>query len=126
MKYILLIIICFGNNIISAQSSIQINEDPAITRLMDHYLKVNKSITHVSGWRVTIMTTNDRRQVEEAKANFQKNFNYKSKWEYKEPYYHLKAGAFLSRNEAAWALEQIKKKFPSAFLSADKIPYDEF
>ena len=126
-KFVFFIVCCFISlSISNAQSNIQINEESSITRLMDHYVKVNRVITHVSGWRITIITTTDRRQVEDAKINFQKNFSYRSKWDYKEPYYHLKAGAFLSRNEASYALDQIKKKFPSAFLSADKISYDEF
>ena len=113
-KFVFFIVCCFISlSISNAQSNIQINEESSITRLMDHYVKVNRAITHVSGWRITIITTTDRRQVEDAKINFQKNFSYRSKWDYKEPYYHLKAGAFLSRNEASYALDQIKKKFPS-------------
>jgi hypothetical protein len=107
------------------EATIKIYEDQAVTRAMAHYKKVNKSITHISGWRITVITTADRRQVEEAKLNFQKGYNYRIKTEYKEPYYHLKAGAFITRNDATWALENIKKKFPSAFLSVDKIAYDE-
>ncbi len=72
-----------------------------------------------------MITTTDRRMMESTRAEFQKQFNLKTKWEYKEPYYHLKAGAYLSRNEANWALENVKKKFSGAFLSLDKIPYEE-
>lgn len=102
------------------------NEESSITRLMDHYVKVNRAITHVSGWRITIITTTDRRQVEDAKINFQKNFSYRSKWDYKEPYYHLKAGAFLSRNEASYALDQIKRNFHPHFYQLIKFPMMNF
>ena len=117
MKWTLYSLICFlilFVNVSYSQTNIVLNEDPNISRLMDHYIKINKSISYVNGWRITIMTSTDRRQVEEAKAQY-----------YKEPYYYLKAGAYLSRSEATWALDQVKKKFPGAFLSADKISYDE-
>ena len=77
-KFVFFIVCCFISlSISNAQSNIQINEESSITRLMDHYVKVNRAITHVSGWRITIITTTDRRQVEDAKINFQKNFSRK-------------------------------------------------
>ena len=109
-----------------AQTNIVVQEQPEVSQLMDHYLRLNKQVTQITGWRITILTTTDRRQIDETKINFQKQFNLRTKWEYKEPYYHLKAGAYISRNEANYALENIKKKFPGAFLSIDKIPYEEF
>ena len=111
-------------NAMFAQDGITIQEDPKVSLIMDQYLKTNRAITHITGWRITIITTTDRRLMENTR--FQQQFSLKSKWEYKEPYYYLKAGAFLSRAEAAATLEGIKKKFPSAFLSVDKISYDEF
>ena len=126
MKYLYIIVfmllMCLHGN---AQAGVQIDAEPSITAMMNQYLRINKSITHISGWRITVITTVDRRQMEATRIDFQKQFTYPVKWEYKEPYYHLKAGAFLNRNDAASALENIKKKFNSAFLSIDKIQYNE-
>ncbi len=108
-----------------SQSAIIVNEEPKVSSLMNQYIKINKSITHISGWRVTVITTSDRRVMEQTKSEFQRNFNFPIKWEYKEPYYHLKAGAFLNKNDALFALESIKKKFSSSFISLDKIAYSE-
>jgi len=109
----------------SAQRNVIIHEDPQVTRIMDLYLSINKAITHIAGWRITVITTTDRRLMEQTRLSFQQQFSMKSKWEYNEPYYYLKAGAFVSRADAASSLETIKKKFSSAFLSSDKISYDE-
>ena len=110
-----------------SQESIQIHEDPLVTKIMDQYLKNNRSVNYVSGWRITIISTADRRLMEQTRANFQQQFSMRTKWEYKEPYYYLKAGAFISRAEATNTLESIKKKFASAFISFDnKISYEEF
>lgn len=124
LKFIL-VLAWLTTNFIQAQGSIVIQEDPKITALMNQYLRINKSVTHLSGWRVTVITTTDRRTMEQTKTEFNRQFTYPTKWEYKEPYYHLKAGAFLNRSDALYAMELIKKKFSTAFISLDKIAYDE-
>ena len=125
MRFAIVIVIFILCKSIFAQGNVNIHEDPKVTRIMDLYLRINKSITHISGWRITVITTTDRRLMEQTRSSFQQQFNMKTKWEYNEPYYYLKAGAFVSRADAASSLENIKKKFSSAFLSSDKISYEE-
>lgn len=79
-------------NAMFAQDGITIQEDPKVSLIMDQYLKTNRAITHITGWRITIITTTDRRLMENTRSGFQQQFSLKSKWEYKEPYYYLKAG----------------------------------
>lgn len=110
----------------SAQGQVEILEDPSITRIMDQYIQDNKAISHITGWRISVITTTDRRLMEQTRIKFKEQFSsLKTKWEYKEPYYYLKAGAFLTRVEALSFFEQVKEKFPTAFLSIDKLTYDE-
>ena len=125
MKFASVFLVIIFCKCAAAQGNVKIHEDPKVTRIMDLYLRINKSITHISGWRITIITTTDRRLMEQTRMSFQSQFNMKTKWEYIEPYYYLKAGAFATRGDAASILETIKKKFSSAFLSGDKISYDE-
>lgn len=116
---------CLAGNA-DAQYSARMEADATINALMNQYLRINRSVNFVSGWRITVISTVDRRVMEDTRVQFQRNFSYKTKWEYKEPYYHLRAGAFLNRNEAMAALDQVKKKFSTAFISVDKIEYTEF
>ncbi|MBK9109412.1 MAG: SPOR domain-containing protein [Saprospiraceae bacterium] len=111
--------------ILKGQTNIIIKEDPTVSREMEKYIRNNSSVTHLSGWRIAVTTTTDRRLMEQTKVKFQNQFDYKVKWEYKEPYYYLRAGAFLTRTEANQALDAVKKKFPEAFLSMDKVAYEE-
>lgn len=108
-----------------SQTKVIINEDAIVSREMEKYIRNNSMVTHLSGWRIAVATTTDRRLMEQTKIRFQNQFDYKVKWEYKEPYYYLRAGAFLTRTEANQALEGVKKKFPDAFLSMDKVAYEE-
>lgn len=125
MRFIIALVFFVSCKQSFAQGNVVIHEDQKVTRIMDLYLRINKSITHVAGWRITVITTTDRRMMEQTRSSFQQQFNMKTKWEYSEPYYYLKAGAFASRADAASSLETIKKRFSSAFLSSDKISYDE-
>jgi predicted house-cleaning NTP pyrophosphatase (Maf/HAM1 superfamily) len=127
MIRIIILFYCLVNaTLLNSQANVVVKEEDKVAMLMDLYLQINKSITHINGYRITIITTTDRRSMEQTRASFQQQFSFKTKWEYIEPYYHLKAGAFTSRAEAGVMLESIKKKFSTAFLSRDKISYDEF
>ena len=78
MKYLLIVVVLItlmskqGN----AQAKVQINADPSISAMMNQYLRINKSITHISGWRITVITTVDRRQMEATRIEFQKQFSF--------------------------------------------------
>jgi hypothetical protein len=97
-----------------AQTNVDLKEEASVSREMEKYVRNNSLVTHLNGWRIAVATT-----------KFQAQFDYKVKWEYKEPYYYLRAGAFLTRTEASQALDVVKKKFPGAFLSMDKVAYEE-
>lgn len=125
-RFILTITIVFASALFSkAQEIVKIIESPEVAKMMENYIENNRSATHISGWRISVITTTDRRLMEQTKQRFQREFSMKLKWEYNEPYYYLKAGAFLTRTDALHSLDQIKKKFPTSFLSIDKITYEE-
>lgn len=111
--------------VLKSQDKVVIKESPEVAQMMEDYITNNRSVTHITGWRVSVITTTDRRLMEQTKQKFLREFSMKVKWEYNEPFYYLKAGAFLTRTDALHSLEQIKKKFPTSFLSIDKITYEE-
>ena len=126
-----MLLMCLHGN---AQAGVQIDAEPSIISMMNQLnllIFVEISVDVIFGRKSSetsnyVQSTCDVLQVPIMQIiDFKKQFTYPVKWEYKEPYYHLKAGAFLNRNDAASALENIKKKFNSAFLSIDKIQYNE-
>lgn len=122
---IIWIIILLYGSVLSGQTKVIIKEEPTVSREMEKYIRNNSLVTHLNGWRIAVITTTDRRLMEQTKTKFQNQFDFKVKWEYKEPYYYLRAGAFLTRTEANQALDAVKKKFPESFLSMDKVAYEE-
>jgi hypothetical protein len=119
MKNSILLFLLLGSVIpVFGQSLV---EDPAITQLMESFMTYNKSISEVRGWRVQIMSTTDRRMMEDAQAKFKRRYpEYDVVFEHQNPYYHLKTGAFLTQQDARPLLKKLQRDFPAAFLVSDE------
>lgn len=110
MKYfqlgVLLFFLCLGQ-ILRAQE-IQLNEDPKIAQLFRNWTNSNRANPHVDGWRVQVMATTDRQQVEEARTRFRSQYpDVPADLVHEKPYYKLRVGAFRSRLEAQAFLETL-------------------
>jgi len=110
MKYfqlgVLLCFLCLGQ-ILRAQE-IQLNEDPKIAQLFRNWTNSNRANPRVDGWRVQVMATTDRQQVEEARNRFRSQYpDVPADFVHEKPYYKLRVGAFRSRLEAQAFLETL-------------------
>lgn len=87
---------------------VQLNEDPKIAQLFRNWTNNNRSNPQVEGWRVQIMATTDRKQVEDARNLFRTRYpDVPAEWTHEKPYYKLRVGAFRSRLEAQAFLETL-------------------
>ncbi len=103
-----------------SQAQVNVQADPRISMMVSADIQNNKSSEFVSGWRVLIVSSSDRTKIMNTKAAFLGEFpRIKAEWTYTDPYYKLKAGAFLSKLEAAKLLYKIKKKYPGATIIRD-------
>ena len=109
------------------QGTITIDEDPAITRLMEKYLAQNQEITVVKGFRIQIFSTTDRVKIQQKAGSFAFRFpDIKADWINEKPYYKLRAGAFESKLDCIYVLKQIQEHFPGAYIVVDnRIPIAE-
>lgn len=104
---------------VSGQS---LDEDPAVTQMMTKFLEYNKSHQTVRGWRVQILVTTDRRQVETARTRFERKYpDYKIYYSHEKPFYHLKTGAFLTQATARPFLRILQEEYGSAFIVSAEI-----
>lgn len=98
--------LCLGQ-ILRAQE-IQLNEDPKIAQLFRNWTNSNRANPRVDGWRVQVMATTDRQQVEEARNRFRSQYpDVPADFVHEKPYYKLRVGAFRSRLEAQAFLETL-------------------
>lgn len=95
---------------------------PEIKRLMERSYFINTNTPELNGFRVQILATTDRRELEETLTAFQFLFGetLPLDWIHEKPWYKLRAGAFLSRLEAQHLLFLLKEKYPGAYLTNSK------
>ena len=97
-------------------------EPPEVTRMMDEYIRFNKENPKMKGWRIQVLATTERRLMERTKSRFESRYpDFDLDFEHRNPFYLLKTGAFLTRNDALPLLNRIQKDFSSAFLVSEEI-----
>lgn len=126
MKY-LLIICLFFTSISVNLAQVQINESIEIKNVMDAYTTKSKKRDYIDGWRIQIINTDDRRQMESARSLFGARYPYlKMTWEHVQPYYKVKVGAYKTKLELEAFLRELKSDFPRAIPVRDQIYKSEF
>jgi hypothetical protein len=97
------------------QGNVTINQDPAISTLLDLKTEINVDGKDSRRYKIQIFS-GDHSKAEEVKTAFKYSYD---KWPvkkvYETPNYKVWVGNFRTKLEADRALVKIKKKFPSAF-----------
>jgi SPOR domain len=118
-KISLLLLAIFIISAVNAQK-VQINEDPAITEMMSVWTQSNTERPKIVGWRIQILSSTDRKQVEDGKGRFKGLYpNIQADWVQEKPYYKLRIGAFASKLEAMSMMVDIKDNYPGAYVVQD-------
>lgn len=104
----------------------QLVEEPQITDLMDRWKAYNEGVEEVRGWRIQIMASIDRRQMESARRTFENRYpDYPVQFIHNEPYYHLKVGAFLTMQKAQAFMKKMQEDYPQAIPVTDNLKVEE-
>jgi hypothetical protein len=122
MKYIISCILLILSLPLFAQtdtSSVVVHKDPRIDLLMKKQIQINELTTrdarrYVQGYRILVISTNDRNKATNAKTKIYQEFpELKAYMEWKSPYMKVKVGDFKSRDEAESYMSDIQRFFPS-------------
>lgn len=112
-KFYLALVLVVLSSYVYAQ--VTIVEETAVTDLMEQYRRKNITQKTVRGWRIQILTTNDRREMEQGIEKFEMLYpTIKYKWEHNPPYYQVRIGAYELREDLEAALLELKADFPAA------------
>jgi len=107
---------------IIAFGQITFSEQPQIQTLMQRYQEMGKEQVDINGWRIKLVSTTDRRKMENTKYLFERSFpGYSPSSNYENPYYSLIVGAFETRYDLEPLLVQIKEVLPQAIPFRDQI-----
>jgi hypothetical protein len=122
MKWIFFIMFTVCSLPLRAQDrpTVIVHKDPRIDQLVKKQIEVNEFTTRdarrfVPGFRLLIISTNDRNKADEAKLKVYKNFpELKTYLLYQSPYFKLKVGNFKDQREADAYLKKVQIYFPSS------------
>ncbi|MDX1912331.1 MAG: SPOR domain-containing protein [Saprospiraceae bacterium] len=107
MNKLLLFMGLFAAQIAYGQE-IQINEDPRVSSVMKAWINANRATPRVEGWRVQIMASTDRTQVEQGRNRFRTEYpEIPANWVQEQPYYKLRVGAFRSKQDALFFITSL-------------------
>ncbi len=119
MRYFILFSLLFYS-VFGISQKIVIKEDPVVEQMMKKFVEINKQKKVVSGWRVQISSTTDRRMMDETLKSFQQNYpTVPISWIHAKPYYQVRAGAFKTKLESLKLLSLLKAEYPEAYPVAD-------
>ncbi len=104
----------------SQAQNITLNASSEVKILMNRYGAENRMSEFVDGWRIQIVSSTDRRKIDEMRKSFIQKFpNIPIKMEHTPPYYKIRAGAFVTKLDAMGLLYTIKQEVPGAYPTKD-------
>lgn len=115
IKFILFAILYLATTEGYSQHNVNIEASPSVDRLMERFKSNGKANENVKAWRIQIITTDDRREMETAKSTFSSMYpSVNIDWKHVAPYYQVRIGYFENKNKLMPFLLELKKTFPSA------------
>lgn len=94
--------------------------------MMTKFVNKNKSEGNVKGWRIQIITTDDRRKMESAKSKFSSMYpDVEVQWNHVSPYYRVRVGAYENKMQLMGFLLELKNDFPGVIPVIDYIKKTE-
>ena len=104
------------------QANVVVNASPSVNRMMDNFINNGKANENIKAWRIQIITTDDRREMEEAMALFGRLYpDINKDWKHVAPYYQVRVGFYENKNKLIPKLLEMKKYFPAATPVHDNV-----
>ena len=103
----------------SDSNNVVVHKDPRIDLLIKKQIEINEVTTRNSrrsaqGYRIQVISTNNRTKALEAKTKIYQRFpELKTYLMYQSPFFKLKVGNFLERQDAESYMQDIIQLFPS-------------
>ena len=112
-----------------SMAQVQYDVEPGIEAIQSDYVKVWERVGEMKGYRVQILAvtgTNSRNTAENERALFQARFPEVPAYiSYKEPYFKIRVGDFMTRLDAYKMLVEVRDLYPGAYITIDKIKYSD-
>lgn len=89
---------------------------------MEDFVEKGKSEETIKAWRIQIITTDDRRAMEQAMGTFSSLYpGVAMDWKHVAPYYQVRVGYYETKNKMMPFLLEVKRTFNSATPVFDQV-----
>ena len=106
----------------SGQDNVKVNTSSSVDRYLLQFVNEGKSRESIKAWRIQIITTDDRREMEAARSTFASMYpGMNMEWKHVAPYYQVRVGYFENKNKLMPFLLELKKTFPAATPVYDNV-----
>lgn len=114
--------VIMSSGLASGQKYVTIKASSSIDKMMDKFIENGKANEKIKAWRIQIITTDNRREMEQTLALFEAMYPGVSRdWKHVSPYYQVRVGYYENKNKLMPFLLELKKKFPTATPVYDDI-----
>ncbi len=120
MKYLIIIFCCFHFFSLYGQQVV-ITMEKDLEQKISIYNTSQSNINTIQVYRIQFGVTSDRRTMETELSNFENDFNIKTDWNQKGPYYYMKAGAYRSKLESFPDMKAIQSRYSGAIYLVEKV-----
>jgi len=107
---------------LTGQGDVVFHENAMITNLMNRFLAFNTEHSTITGWKIQIISTNDRREMDEVRSKFMNLFpGTPVVWKHVVPNYQVRVGSFRTKTELMDMMQDIRRSFPMSTPVIDNI-----
>lgn len=126
MRVLLLLLLLPAGAVLSGQRMVAITPDEDVEQVLNLFSEVNEREDKVEGWRVQLLATTDRQQLETTERKFRADYpSVTVDWVHNKPYYKLRAGAFFTRQEAERLRQNLSEEYEGVYLVKDQVEETE-
>lgn len=105
-----------------ASSQVVFREPILVANLMNRFLAYNIDHSQIPGWKIQIISTTDRREMDEVRNRFVIYFpGIPITWKHVAPNYQVRVGSFRTKTELMSQMQDIRKRFPMSSPVIDMI-----
>jgi maltooligosyltrehalose synthase len=98
------------------------NEPDKVKTAINNFIQKKKANTTLKGWRIQILSTTDRKEMENTRSRFiSMRPSMPNSWKHISPYYQIRVGAYRTKEEMQPVLYELKRDFPAAIAVQDEI-----
>jgi hypothetical protein len=115
-------LILVSTQFLSGQGKVTFQEEDGVASLMNKFLAYNISNSTIPGYKIQIISTTDRREMDAIRYKFSSLFaSTPIAWKHLAPNYIVRVGAYRSKADLLTDIQEIRKYFPMSTPVVDVI-----